>query len=112
MTIPQRFVELALALDLHIPGYIDAYFGPPEWKEQSLAGGPRPIDDLAREAAELAAAIEQEPTFDDQRRDYLSRHVTAMPSATTQEGALMNAMQFSSLPWACSRRASLIESSV
>ena len=41
MTISQRFVRLALALDRHIPGYIDAYFGPPEWKEQSIAHGPR-----------------------------------------------------------------------
>ena len=81
MTIPQRFVELALALDRHIPGYVDAYFGPPELKEQSLAGDPRPITELMREATELAAAIEQETTFDDQRRDYLSRHVTAMQTS-------------------------------
>jgi hypothetical protein len=81
MTIPQRFVQLALALDRHIPGYIDAYFGPPELKEHSLAGDPRPIGELAQEATELAAAIEHEPTFADQRRDYLSRHVTAMQTS-------------------------------
>jgi hypothetical protein len=81
MTIPQRCIQLALALDRHIPGYIDAYFGPPEWKEQNLAHGPRPIDELVREAAELAAAIKQEPAFEDQRRDYLSRHVTAMQTS-------------------------------
>ena len=43
----QRFVQLALALDRHIPGYVDAYFGPPEWKEQSIARGPRPITELS-----------------------------------------------------------------
>jgi hypothetical protein len=80
-TIAQHFVQLALALDRHIPGYVDTYFGPPEWKEQSLANGPRPIDELAQEARNLAAAIEQEPAFDDQRRDYLSRHVTAMQTS-------------------------------
>ena len=81
MTVPQRFVELALALDRHIPGYVDAYFGPPEWKAHSLAGDPRPIAELVQEATELAAAIEQAPTFDAQRRDYLSRHVTAMQTS-------------------------------
>jgi hypothetical protein len=79
--IPQRFVQLALALDQHTPGYIDAYFGPPEWKVQSSADGLRSIDELMKEAADLAAAIEQEAAFDDQRRDYLSRHVTAMQTS-------------------------------
>jgi hypothetical protein len=81
MTIPQRFVDLALALDQHIPGYVDAYFGPPELKEQILSGEPRPITELMRGATELAAAIEQETVFNDQRRDYLSRHVTAMQTS-------------------------------
>ncbi|CAG0936026.1 hypothetical protein TFLX_04887 [Thermoflexales bacterium] len=79
--IAQRFVQLALALEQHLPGYVDTYFGPPEWKEQSIATGPRPIDQLAQEAADLAAAIKQEPTFDDQRRDYLGRQVTAMQTS-------------------------------
>ena len=79
--IARRFVQLALALDRHIPGYLDAYFGPPAWKEQSLAHGPHSIDELAREAAELAIAVEQEPAFDDQRRDYVRRHVTAMQTS-------------------------------
>jgi hypothetical protein len=81
MTIPHRFVELALALDLHIPGYVDAYFGPPEWKAHSLAAGPQPIADLARQAATLAAEIAEANDLDDQRRDYLSRHVTAMQAS-------------------------------
>lgn len=79
--IAQRFVELALALDLHIPGYVDAYFGPPEWKDYSIARGPRPIVELQQEAAELATAIEQEPAFDEQRRNYLGRHITAMQTS-------------------------------
>lgn len=80
-SIPQRFVQLSLALDRHMPGYVDAYFGPPEWKAQSISGGPRPLDELAQEAASLAAAVEQDKTLDGQRRDYLSRHVTAMQTS-------------------------------
>ena len=81
VAIAQRFVQLALALDRHIPGYIDAYFGPPEWKEHSLAAGPQPIADLTREAAALAIDTAQATELDEQRRDYLSRHVTAMQTS-------------------------------
>ncbi len=80
-SIPQKFVELALALDRHMPGYIDAYFGPPAWKAASLAGEPKPIEDLARAANELAIAVEQDHSFDAQRRDYVSRHITAMQTS-------------------------------
>jgi hypothetical protein len=80
-SIPQRFVQLALELDKHLPGNVDAYFGPPEWKAASAARGPQPIEELARQAARLAADIVQESNFDDQRRDYLARHVTAMQTS-------------------------------
>ena len=80
-TIAQRFVELSLDLDHHIPGYVDSYFGPPEWKEKSVAAGPHPIDDLARQAETLASDIAQASDLDDQRRDYLARHVTAMQTS-------------------------------
>jgi hypothetical protein len=80
-SIPQRFVQLALELDKHLPGNVDAYFGPPEWKAASAARGPQPIEELARQAARLAADIDQECSLDDQRRDYLARHVTAMQTS-------------------------------
>jgi hypothetical protein len=81
ISIPRRFVQLALALDRHLPGYIDAYFGPPEWKERSNANGLRPLEELADEAADLAAAVAHDATLDDQRRDYVGRHVTAMQTS-------------------------------
>lgn len=81
VSLPQRFVQLALELDKHLPGNVDAYFGPPEWKETSVAHGPQPIADLARQAAALAVDIQQDAGLDDQRRDYLARHVTAMQTS-------------------------------
>ncbi len=81
LSVPQRFVQLALELELHIPGYIDAYFGPPEWKEASLARGLQPIDDLARQAKVLADDVARDSSLDDQRRDYVARHVTAMQTS-------------------------------
>lgn len=48
---------MALALDQHLPGYVDAYFGPPDWREQAKTEGPRPLPELAQQASMLAVAI-------------------------------------------------------
>jgi hypothetical protein len=55
--IASSYIKLSLALDQHIPGYIDAYFGPTAWRTAAVAAGPQPVLELAREAAELSAAI-------------------------------------------------------
>jgi len=38
-SIGQAYVRLSFLIEQHIPGFIDAYFGPPEWKEQAEAEG-------------------------------------------------------------------------
>jgi hypothetical protein len=76
-----RYVQLALAIDQHIPGYIDAYFGPAEWKESAAARGKRPLDELALEAADLERAIAQDAQIDIQRADFLSRQLRAMSTS-------------------------------
>jgi hypothetical protein len=35
--IAESYVRLALALGEHDPSYVDAYYGPPEWREQAKA---------------------------------------------------------------------------
>jgi hypothetical protein len=57
---------------------VDAYFGPPEWREQAAAAGRRPITELAREADDLAVAIAGTTAMNAQRLDYLERQVRAM----------------------------------
>ena len=76
--IADTYIRLAFALEQHIPGYLDAYVGPAERRAEAQAAGPRPIADLAQEAADLAEAIAGEPGLDDQRRDFLARQVRAM----------------------------------
>jgi len=76
--IATSYVRLSLALDQHIPGYIDAYFGPTAWRTAAVAAGPQPVLELAREAAELSAAIPEAQGMDPQRRDWLLRQVAAM----------------------------------
>ncbi len=42
----ERFVKLGLAIDAHQPGYVDAYFGPEEWKAQVKQDGEISLSEL------------------------------------------------------------------
>ena len=74
----ERFVRLALAIDEHMPGYVDAYFGPEEWKAQAKQDGKVPLSALTDRTHQLTADISQVHDLSPQRRDYLARHITAM----------------------------------
>lgn len=71
------YVRLALQIEQHLPGYIDAYFGPPEWKAQAMRGGKLPLDQLKAQARELMQAVESQP-LEKGRRRFLARQVAAM----------------------------------
>src|SRR5262249_38685865 len=72
------YVRLVLALGQHDPDYVDAYYGPPEWKDQRKT----PLDAIAREAAELKDRLTKiaEPTDEMQRlrREYLVKQLSAL----------------------------------
>jgi hypothetical protein len=75
--IAQSYLLLALYLDRHVEGFVDAYFGPPKLKAQAQAGEPRSLGALADDARQLLAAVEASD-YDPQRRDFLCRQVRAM----------------------------------
>lgn len=79
--IGEAFIRLALALDQHLPGYIDSYSGPPDWQAQAKAHGPQPLAELAQATSTLASQIAHDNTLDAQRKDYLARHVAAMQTS-------------------------------
>jgi hypothetical protein len=74
----ERFVRLALAIDEQLPGYIDAYFSPEEWKVQAKQIGKVPLLDLTDQTQMLATDISRADSLSAQRREYLARHVIAM----------------------------------
>src|SRR5690349_13230577 len=74
----ERFVRLALAIDEHMPGYVDAYFGPEEWRVQAKQDGKVPLSALIDSTHQLAADISRANDLSPQRRDYLVRHMTAI----------------------------------
>jgi hypothetical protein len=80
-SVGEEYVRLALAIDQHLPGYVDAYFGPPAWQEQAKTDGPRPLPELAQQASRLAIAIANADTLDHQRQEFLARHVLAMQTS-------------------------------
>jgi len=77
-TNAQRFVELALALELHMPGYVDSYFGPEEIREKVKAKGSIPLEELSAQAADLLQTTREDESLSRDRRTYLLAELTAM----------------------------------
>ena len=76
--IGEEYIRLALAIEEYLPGYVDSFFGPEEWKAQAKQAGKLPLPDLTERTARLAKDISQADGMDPQRRDFLARQVTAM----------------------------------
>ena len=71
------YVRLALAIEQHQPGYLDAYFGPPAWKREAEAAGKLSIAELMARARELAVAAQAYagPAI---RKRFLTKQAAAM----------------------------------
>src|SRR4028118_582497 len=54
--VAQDYVRLSLEAGTHEQGYIDAYYGPPEWK-QAAEAAPRTVPQLIAAAAALQARV-------------------------------------------------------
>lgn len=79
--IAETYVKLVLAMGQHDPDYVDAYYGPPEWKTKA-ATEKKPLDAIATEAAKLRSTIEAVvPPTDEisrMRHEYLARQLSAL----------------------------------
>ena len=76
--LAEQFVRLALAIEQHLPGYVDSYFGPDELLAEAKQNGKLPLRKLTEKAGRLAIDISQAGDLDAQRRDFLAHQVTAM----------------------------------
>ena len=76
--IAEEFIKLALAINEHLPGYIDSYFGPEEWPQEARRVGKLPLEDLTRRADHLAGDVSQANDWDEQRKDFLFHQINAM----------------------------------
>jgi len=58
--IAERYVKLVLALGQHDRDYVDAYYGPPEWKQQAESAKAS-LDELAERARTLLGSVRNAP---------------------------------------------------
>src|SRR2546421_11408743 len=82
--VAERYAHLVLALGQHDPDYVDAFYGPPEWKTQAEKEK-NSLDAIGAEAAELSATLAKTPnttTSEDEtlklRREYLQKQISAL----------------------------------
>ena len=79
--LAEAYVRLVLAVGQHDPDYVDAYYGPQEWRP-APGGAPRAISELRDETARLIHGISTAPAashpMDVLRRDYLLGQLRAV----------------------------------
>src|SRR3954470_23843946 len=79
--VAERYVKLVLALGQHDKDYVDAYYGPPEWKQQAEAGKV-PLADLGGQARALLNTVSSLPEpgaeMEQLRHQYLQRQLSAL----------------------------------
>ena len=79
--VAEEYVRLVLAVGQHDGDYVDAYYGPPEWRTEAEEQT-RPLAELGDKAAELIGKIGDGPDPADEmlalRRRYLRRQLESL----------------------------------
>jgi hypothetical protein len=79
--LAEEYVKLVLALGQHDADYVDAFYGPPEWRTQAEAAK-RPLADIDRRAQEVLAGLSTPPRGADEmvrlRHTYLVRQLESL----------------------------------
>jgi hypothetical protein len=82
--VAEQYVHLVLALGQHDPDYVDAFYGPAEWKTQAEKEK-KSLDAIGAQAAELIATLAKAPgaaTSGDEmlklRGEYLQKQTSAL----------------------------------
>ncbi len=77
----ERYVKLALALGEHDADWVDAYYGPPEWRE-AVKKEKKRVADIHRDATELRGAVDRTAVPAERmemlRRNYLLEQLGAL----------------------------------
>ena len=78
-TIAEQYVRLTLAVGQHDADYVDAYYGPSEWKPGEAKSS---LDDLAQRVAALQKRLGPAPASADEmerlRHQYLTKQISSM----------------------------------
>ena len=78
-SLAEQYVRLTLAVGQHDADYVDAYYGPDEWKPGEKKSS---LDELGGRVTELQSQLAKVPAASDEmvelRRQYLTKQVAAM----------------------------------
>lgn len=72
------YLQLALSIDRHLPGFVDAYFGPMEHRRAVAERAKPPLEELAAVAAGLREEVSTNRSLEPARREYLAAQLRAM----------------------------------
>jgi hypothetical protein len=79
--VAPAYVKLALAMGLHDADYVDAYYGPPEWKREIESSKPA-LDVIATQASSLIGDLQKTEADNDEttrlRHEYLQKQLSAL----------------------------------
>jgi len=84
-TVAERYVRLVLALGQHDPDYVDAFYGPADWKTEAEQQK-KSLDAIGTEAAKLSVTLTETPiapgsadsNLRQLRREYLHKQLGAL----------------------------------
>ena len=78
-SLAEQYVRLTLAVGQHDADYVDAYYGPAEWKPGENKSS---LDEISGRVAELQSQLSKVPAAEEEvvelRRQYLTKQVSAM----------------------------------
>jgi hypothetical protein len=87
--LAERYVKLVLAMGPHDAAYVDAFYGPPEWKA-AADRDKRPLPAIATDAETLIRELDATPApadaLDRLRREYLRKQLQALRTRTQMLG--------------------------
>jgi len=87
--VAERYVKVVLAVGQHDKDYVDAFYGPPEWKREAEAAK-RPLPEIASEASGLISRLRAVPEPSDEmprlRRSHLTRQLQALAARVEMLG--------------------------
>ena len=84
--ITEAYVKLVLAMGQHDPDYVDAYYGPPDWKKQEK----KPLDAIARDATRLLDQLTKIPKSTAEMEQLRCRYLTKQLSALQARVRMLN----------------------
>ena len=77
MDVAESYVKLVLAVGKHDADYVDAYYGPNEWKRE-VDSASLPLPEIEQRAHELVAEVGDTSTLDPRRKAYLLGQIRAL----------------------------------